>query len=384
MREETATPAAPHRVAVLVLDDVLPLDLGIPAQVFIAVPGDPYELILCGRTAGSVRTAAGFAVTVAAGLEAVRGADTVVVPGYAPHLRELSADVLAALAGAHARGRRLVSICTGAFALAAAGVLDGRKATTHWKYAHELAARHPRVSVDPRVLYVDEGQVLTSAGVAAGIDLCLHLVRRDLGARTANQVARSLVSAPHRDGGQAQYIERPLAPEAPGVTLASTRAWALARAARATDGPATRRARAPGAADLRPAVRHRDRHDAPAVAAHRPARPRPGAAGEHRARRRPHSRPMRSGQPVEPAPALPARTRDDTHRLSRGVRPDGTAGLRPGARPGDGGRPVGHLTVPGGSDAGNRVPRAVARPARRFPRSGPHSGFSYSDTFDSM
>jgi transcriptional regulator GlxA family with amidase domain len=229
MREETATPAAPHRVAVLVMDDVLPLDLGIPAQVFIAVPGDPYELTLCGRTAGSVPTAAGFAVTVAAGLEAVRGADTVVVPGYAPHLRELPADVLAALAGAHAGGRRLVSICTGAFALAAAGVLDGRRATTHWKYADELAARYPRVSVDPRVLYVDEGQVLTSAGVAAGIDLCLHLVRRDLGARTANQVARSLVSAPHRDGGQAQYIKRPLAPETPGVTLAPTRAWALAR-----------------------------------------------------------------------------------------------------------------------------------------------------------
>ncbi|MGC9477472.1 GlxA family transcriptional regulator [Streptomyces sp. WG4] len=229
MREETATPAAPHRVAVLVLDEVLPLDLGIPAQVFIAVPGDPYELTLCGRTAGSVRTAAGFDVTVTAGLEAVRGADTVVVPGYAPHLRELPGDVLAALAGARARGRRLVSICTGAFALAAAGVLDGRKATTHWKHAHELAARYPRVSVDPRVLYVDEGQVLTSAGVAAGIDLCLHLVRRDLGAQTANRVARSLVSAPHRDGGQAQYIERPLAPEAPGVTLAPTRAWALAR-----------------------------------------------------------------------------------------------------------------------------------------------------------
>ncbi|MEU9351002.1 helix-turn-helix domain-containing protein [Streptomyces griseoloalbus] len=229
MREETATPAAPHRVAVLVMDDVLPLDLGIPAQVFIAVPGDPYELTLCGRAAGSVPTAAGFAVTVTAGLEAVRAADTVVVPGYAPHLRELPADVLAALTGAHARGRRLVSICTGAFALAAAGILDGRKATTHWKYADELAARYPRVSVDPRVLYVDEGQVLTSAGVAAGIDLCLHLVRRDLGSRTANQVARSLVSAPHRDGGQAQYIKRPLAPDTYGVTLAPTRAWALAR-----------------------------------------------------------------------------------------------------------------------------------------------------------
>ncbi|MFD8521700.1 GlxA family transcriptional regulator [Streptomyces capillispiralis] len=229
MREEAAIPAAPHRVAVLVLDDVLPLDLGIPAQVFIAVPGGPYELTLCGRTAGSVPTAAGFDVTVAAGLEAVRDADTVVVPGYARHLRELPGDVLAALAGAHARGRRTVSICTGAFALAAAGILDGRTATTHWQYAGELAARYPRVSVDPRVLYVDEGQVLTSAGVAAGIDLCLHLVRRDLGSRTANQVARALVSAPHRDGGQAQYIKRPLAPDTRGVTLAPTRAWALAR-----------------------------------------------------------------------------------------------------------------------------------------------------------
>ncbi|MDH6228439.1 MULTISPECIES: helix-turn-helix domain-containing protein [Streptomyces] len=229
MREETATPAAPHRVAVLVMDDVLPLDLGIPAQVFITVPGGPYELTLCGRTAGPVRTAAGFAVTVTAGLEAVGEADTVVVPGYVSHLRELPQDVLAALAGAHDRGRRLVSICTGAFALAAAGVLDGRTATTHWKYAGDLAGRYPGVTVDPRVLYVDEGRVLTSAGVAAGIDLCLHLVRRDLGARTANQVARTLVSAPHRDGGQAQYIERPLPAETPGVTLAATRAWALAR-----------------------------------------------------------------------------------------------------------------------------------------------------------
>ncbi|GAA3505553.1 helix-turn-helix domain-containing protein [Streptomyces prasinosporus] len=229
MREETATPATPHRVAVLVMDDVLPLDLGIPTQVFIAVPGERYRLTLCGRTARPVTTAAGFAVTVTAGLEAVRGADTVIVPGYTPHLRGLPADVLTALAEAHARGRRLVSICTGAFALAAAGVLDGRRATTHWKYADELAARYPTVSVDPRVLYVDEGQVLTSAGVAAGIDLCLHLVRRDLGARTANEVARTLVSAPHRDGGQAQYIKRPLAPEEPGVTLAATRTWALAR-----------------------------------------------------------------------------------------------------------------------------------------------------------
>ncbi len=214
-------------MAVLVLEDVLPLDLGIPAQVFTGVPGDPYELTLCGRTSGPVPTAAGFAVTVAAGLEALGEADTVVVPGYTTHLRKPPQDVLAALAEAHAGGRRLVSICTGAFALAAAGILDGRKATTHWKHADELTARYPRVTVDPRVLYLDEGQVLTSAGVAAGIDLCLHLVRRDLGASTANQVARSLVSAPHREGGQAQYIKRPLPSETPGVTLAPTRTWAL-------------------------------------------------------------------------------------------------------------------------------------------------------------
>jgi transcriptional regulator GlxA family with amidase domain len=216
-------------VAVLAVDGVLPLDLGIPAQVFIAVPGDLYRLTLCGRTARPVPTAAGFAVAVTAGLEALREADTVVVPGYADHLRALPEDVLSALREAHARGRRLVSICTGAFALAAAGILDGRTATTHWKHTGELAERYPRVAVDPQVLYVDEGQVLTSAGVAAGIDLCLHVVRRDLGARTANKVARTLVSAPHRDGGQAQYIERPIAPETPGVTLADTRAWALAR-----------------------------------------------------------------------------------------------------------------------------------------------------------
>ncbi|MFE9773313.1 GlxA family transcriptional regulator [Streptomyces sp. NPDC005931] len=216
-------------MAVVVTDGVLPLDLGIPAQVFIAVPGRAYELTLCGRSAGPVATAAGFTMTVTSGLEAVRCAHTVVVPGYAPHRQEVPAAVLDALAGAHAEGRRLVSICTGAFALAAAGVLDGRRATTHWLYADELAARYPAVSVDPRVLYVDEGQVLTSAGVAAGIDLCLHLVRRDLGARTANQVARTLVSAPHRDGGQAQYIRRPLPADAGGTTLAPTRAWALDR-----------------------------------------------------------------------------------------------------------------------------------------------------------
>ncbi|MFF8727110.1 GlxA family transcriptional regulator [Streptomyces sp. NPDC015171] len=219
----------PHRVAVLALDGVLPLDLGIPTQVFTSVPGAPYAMTLCGREPGPVPTTAGFDLAVTAGLEALRHADTVVVPGYAPHLAEPAPAVLRALAGHHERGGRLVSICTGAFALAAAGVLDGRTATTHWRFAGELAARYPRIEVDPRVLYVDEGRVLTSAGVAAGMDLCLHLVRRDLGAATANEVARTLVAAPHRDGGQAQYIRRPLAAAGDGTTLAATRTWALAR-----------------------------------------------------------------------------------------------------------------------------------------------------------
>lgn len=220
----------PHRVAVLVLDGVLPLDLGIPAQVFARRPGLPYRLTLCAAEPGQVTTAAGFAVTVEAGPEALRRADTVIVPGFTPHLRTYDPAVLDALRAAHARGRRVVSICTGAFALAAAGILDGLTATTHWQHAGDLAA-HPGVTVVPEVLYVDEGSVLTSAGVAAGIDLCLYLVRRDLGARTANGIARGLVAAPHRDGGQAQYVPRPL-PEAPGdSSLAATRAWALGRLA---------------------------------------------------------------------------------------------------------------------------------------------------------
>ncbi|MFI7097806.1 GlxA family transcriptional regulator [Streptomyces sp. NPDC050161] len=232
MSDRSPAPAVlpPHDVAVLVLPSVLPLDLGIPAQIF--APREeptPYRLTLCGAAPGPVPTTAGFGVTVESGLEAVRRADTVVVPGFAPHLRPPEPAVLDALAAAYARGARLVSICTGAFALAAAGVLDGRTATTHWQNADELAARHPRVRVDPGVLYVDEGQVLTSAGVAAGIDLCLHLVRRDVGAKTANRVARSLVAAPHREGGQAQYVQHPLPPESDGASLAATRSWALDR-----------------------------------------------------------------------------------------------------------------------------------------------------------
>ena len=217
---------AKHRVALLALDSVVTMDLSIPAQIFADREHTPYRLQLCARTAGPVRTTAGFPVIAEHGLSALRNADTVVVPGFSPHSQRLPADVLDALADAYDRGKRVVSICSGAFALAAAGVLDGRAATTHWRRTDDLAAWYPRVRVDRGVLYVDAGRVLTSAGVAAGIDLCLHIVRNDLGAAVANQVARDIVAAPHRGGGQAQFVERCVPPER-GASLAATRAWAL-------------------------------------------------------------------------------------------------------------------------------------------------------------
>ena len=212
-----------HRVAVLALPAVVPLDLAIPAQVFGTYAEVPYAFTVCARRAGPVRTCAGFDVLATAGLEALHDADTVIVPGFEPHDRPLPDDVLRALREAPGR---TVSICTGAFALAQAGVLQGRRATTHWRHVDELAAFRG-VSVEPGVLYVDEGDVLTSAGVAAGLDLCLHILRQDQGAALARRIARRIVVAPHRDGGQAQFIDAPL-PEPTG-SLAATRDWALAR-----------------------------------------------------------------------------------------------------------------------------------------------------------
>lgn len=198
-----------HHVAVLALDGVTPLDLAIPAQIFTARPETPYEMTLCALGA-KVATTAGFALLAAGGLEQVRTADTVIVPGFEPIL-PLPDAALDALAQARDRGKRVVSICTGAFALAQAGVLDGLHATTHWKHIDEFERDFPAVTVERDVLYVDQGDVLTSAGVCCGIDLCLHIVRRDLGADAANQIARGLVAAPHRDGGQAQYVPAPVA-----------------------------------------------------------------------------------------------------------------------------------------------------------------------------
>jgi transcriptional regulator GlxA family with amidase domain len=220
-----ATTAAVHRVAVLALDGVTPLDVAIPLQIFSPRPETPYRVSLCGP-ADRVAGAAGFALLVDGGLDEARAADTVVVPGAEAHLRRAPDAVLELLAEARDRGRRVVSICTGAFTLAAAGVLDGLRATTHWQYIADLEREFPRVRTERDVLYVDEGDVLTSAGVCCGIDLCLHIVRRDVGAVAANRLARSIVAAPHRDGGQAQFVPAPV-PQAGDTSLAGTRAWAL-------------------------------------------------------------------------------------------------------------------------------------------------------------
>ncbi|KND36670.1 GlxA family transcriptional regulator [Streptomyces acidiscabies] len=227
----------PHHVVVLALDGILPFELGIPHRIF-GRPRDArgrhlYEVITCSvRPPGPVRTDADFSIMVEHGPEALAEADTVIVPAsyqLGPVFKEgvLTPELESALARMHP-GARLASICTGVYVLAAAGRLDGRPATTHWSDAEHLQRLFPRVAVDPNVLFIDDGDVLTSAGVAAGIDLCLHIVRRDHGAAVANEVARRTVVPPYRDGGQAQYIERPVPDARQGSTTAA-RAWALAR-----------------------------------------------------------------------------------------------------------------------------------------------------------
>ncbi|MEV6810606.1 DJ-1/PfpI family protein [Micromonospora sp. NPDC051296] len=224
----------PHRVAVLALDRVVGLDLGTPAQVFStardADNAHYYAVDTCTPGARPVRSSAGFRVLPDHGLELLERADTVVVPGVHGDatLAPVEPEVIEALRAAYHRGVRIMSICTGAFVLAAAGLLDGRRATTHWAYADRFCRLHPHVDLDPDVLFVADDRVLTSAGVAAGIDLCLHVVRTDHGSQVANQAARRCVMPPWRDGGQAQYIERPV-PQAPDTSTAGAREWARQR-----------------------------------------------------------------------------------------------------------------------------------------------------------
>lgn len=222
-----------HTVGVLLVDGVNPFELAVACEVFglprpeLGVPW--YRFLVCAAEDGTIRTSSGFTVHTPHGLGDLGEADTIIVTDWHRIEEPVPVPITEALRQAFARGTRLVSFCSGAFLLAAAGLLDGRRATTHWMWAEELAARHPAIRLEPAVLYVDDGQILTSAGTAAAIDLSLHIVRSDYGQDVANAVARRMVVAPHRDGGQAQYVERRT--DAPGGTdpIAPVLAWASER-----------------------------------------------------------------------------------------------------------------------------------------------------------
>jgi transcriptional regulator GlxA family with amidase domain len=214
-----------HRVVGLALPGVVAFDLSIAAQVFgHRSVQSHYSFAVCATNPGPVRSSTGFEVGAQFGLDALGRADTVIVPGLNP-LDAPDEPTLTALRDAAARGVRIASVCVGAFALAAAGLLDGRTATTHWQEAEHFRRRFPQVRLNPDVLYVDEGRVLSSAGLSAGIDLCLYLVRQDYGEQVAAEFARRMVVANHRTGGQLQYANRPL-PKDGG--LGATREWAIA------------------------------------------------------------------------------------------------------------------------------------------------------------
>jgi transcriptional regulator GlxA family with amidase domain len=218
-----------RNVAVPVLPDVLPFELGVLCEVFgTPRPDDPelpsFTFRLCTAEPGLVRTVSGYSIAVEHGLEVLADADLVAVPAIRL-ADEVPGALIEGLAAADARGARLLSICNGAFVLAAAGVLDGRSCTTHWMHAAQLARMVPSATVDPDVLYVEDGNVITSAGTASGIDAALYLIRKEFGTRVANKLARRMVMPPHRDGGQRQYVDQPVPCEAD--TLAGTLQWML-------------------------------------------------------------------------------------------------------------------------------------------------------------
>jgi len=221
--------AKPPLVAAVVANGFSPFEFAVACEVFgidrSADIGRPwYRFAVCAADPSPVATNMGFALHASHGLELLEVADTIVVPTEPPG--ETPPALLDALRRAHRRGARILSLCTGAFILAEAGLLDGRRATTHWMHTEELSRRFPLVDVDPNVLYIDDGDILTSAGTAAGIDLCLHVVRNDYGAEAANITARRMVVPPHRDGGQAQYVRMPVPPRADTDPFADALVWA--------------------------------------------------------------------------------------------------------------------------------------------------------------
>ncbi|MFE4997446.1 GlxA family transcriptional regulator [Streptomyces mirabilis] len=211
-----------HRVTSVIVPPVLSFDVSIPLMVFNSVPH--YDVRICTARPGAMPTVGGPDIVVPDGLDAVEGADTVIAVGSGGE--QAPREVLDALRKAAAAGARIASLCTGAFVLAQTGLLDGLRATTHWGLADDLATRFPSIDVQPDLLFVEDGGIFTSAGAAAAIDLCLHLVRIDYGAAVANTAARLAVVPPVRPGGQSQFIETPLPPER-GTSLAPTRVWAL-------------------------------------------------------------------------------------------------------------------------------------------------------------
>ncbi|WP_329265845.1 GlxA family transcriptional regulator [Streptomyces pseudovenezuelae] len=244
----------PHRVAVIVDEGTNPFEVGVATELFglprpeLGPAGPLYEVTLCTPTPGVRMNHGFFTLSGVPGLNAVDDADTLVVPGRPDNVVPRGRAVREAIRRTHARGARVISLCTGSFALAEAGLLDGRRATTHWMWADAFRELHPRVRLEPDVLFVDEGDVLTAAGSAAALDLGLYVVRRDHGAEVANAVSRRLVFAAHRDGGQRQFVERPV-PDVRDESLGPLLAWAQERlgepltvaglAARAAISPAT-------------------------------------------------------------------------------------------------------------------------------------------------
>lgn len=216
-------PGGCSRVAVIAFDRISSFHLSIPCVMFgeVHLPPRPYELVVCSADPPPLRTDAGFTLGDLAGLEALETADVVIVPTWRDVTERPPERLLQALCAAHLRGAQLVGLCLGTYVLAEAGLLHGRRATTHWEFAPLLARRFPDIRVEPDMLYVEDGPVLTSAGTAAGLDACLHLLRRQVGACRANDIARRMVIPSHREGGQAQFIPQPLPDSAGGSRLAA-------------------------------------------------------------------------------------------------------------------------------------------------------------------
>jgi len=229
---KTVQPRGPL-VAVLAYDGLCTFEFGVAYEAF-GLPrpemgADWYRYTVCAVEPGPLRAAGGIVVNAAPGREVLRKAALIVVPGWRGIDAPVPASLIALLRKAHARGARIMSLCSGIAVLAACGFLDGRRATTHWRYCESIQTRYPAIRLEPNLLYVDEGDVLTAAGSAAGIDLCLHVIRKDFGPEAANSVARRLVVPPHREGGQAQFIQRPVLPQRKNVGLGSIIDWLRTR-----------------------------------------------------------------------------------------------------------------------------------------------------------